>query len=149
MVKLSNVLIGVVVIGVIMLGINIFAMSGNVLYTPQGYNNETFEKIQQNYQDMQQIINETRSSIEGTDSDRSILDIVGDFLSQAIGAFKITARSINVYSGDKGGLLQSTIGTMDLDSGYGNVLIIAGGVIIIILIVVGIGMEIITKSQRL
>jgi len=144
MAKLSSILIGALVMSLIGVGFLIFSTTGLVVYTPSNYSNSTMSSFQESFSKLNQTITEADTKLVKSETKTGILDVVGDFLGQAISVFKITHASVNVYSDmvDTG-----TTATSTLLGQYGSFIksVITA---IIFVIFIAIGMNIITKSDQ-
>jgi hypothetical protein len=144
MAKLSSILIGALVMCLVGVGFLIFSTTGLVVYTPPDYSNSTMSSFQESFSKLNATITEADTKLGESETKTGILDVVGDFLGQAISVFKITRASVNVY----GDMVDTGItATSPLLGQYGS-FIKSILMAIIFVVFIAIGMNIITKSDQ-
>ena len=125
-------------------GFLIFSTTGLVIYSPPNYSNGTMQEFQNSFSKLNQTITEANNKLGDTQTKTGILDVVGDFLGQAISVFKITRDSMGVYNS----MLDSGIEAVNPITGQYGSFIKSIVFAMIIVVFLAIGMNIITKSDN-
>lgn len=141
--KLHNILIGIIIIGLIITGITIFISDSATHYKSESFN-ESELKMYDGMNEINSIMEEYSEEEGFVDPDSSIIDKLGSLFASSYQSARILKKSTGVMKD----MTEDSVGNNEILGGYGRVL--ANGIITIIgiVILVGIFLHIVTKSDR-
>jgi hypothetical protein len=146
MVQFSNILIGMVIMAIISGGLMIFLADGSARYSTNDYNSSSLTSLKDTYYKINSSTELAKQAMLNiTQEDTSTIDKIGFFFQGAYQGAKLMLTSFtSIFSigdatlNDSGYLL----------GGFGTILKMMLGTIIVIILVVAIVMHIVTKSDR-
>jgi len=126
-------------------GFVLFLSAGNSIYQPTGYDESTLSSFNK-MDELTTIVEDTKTKSYSISSQAGVLDILGSFFNSAYQAVKAAGKIIDIFVSmitDSTQILTPLVG-----GAFAGILSTAINLIMIILIIVGILLAIITKSNR-
>jgi len=140
--KLHEILIGVVIVGLISSGLIVWLSSGTTVYSPDGFNESTFDSFNKMNEINSQV--ETYNNNSGTVEKNSFADRLGALFTSSYQSAQVMKNSADVLND----MTNDGLSNVGIFGGFGNTLKVAIGSLIFIVVFIGIFFHFVTKSDR-
>ena len=140
--RLSYILLGVILTGLIISGFTVWLSEGVTTYSPSDYNESQISAFNK-MEELTVKLNRTRTEISELDGNNP-LDVIGNFFTSGYQTIVVYISSIDIV----GSLIGEGIKNLPLGE-YGSVLQTGLWLMLITLILIGVFMHFIIKSDRL
>ena len=140
--QLYKILIGIIFIGLLSFGIVSFFKEGSQTYNPSGFNETVFNSFQR-IDNITTIVEDYDDNSGDVDSN-SLIDKFSSLVTSALTSAKVMKNSADIVTD----MANDGIDAISVTGGTGKVLKTAIGASVSVLIIVGIFLHFLTKSER-